>query len=95
MLASFFKKDSLFTGIFIGIILPALFYGALYGIDIVVFKSFNTHIVARPQYLYLLSLVANLFPIKYYFVNQKREKTGRGVLLVTFVFGILYFPLFG
>ena len=92
---SFFNRDSFLTGIIIGIFLPTLFYLVLFGIDILVFQSFGSNIVAKPQYLYLLSIVANLFPIKYYFVNKKREKTGRGVLLVTFIFGILYFPIFG
>jgi len=92
MIPSFFKKDNFLTGILIGIILPVLFYGALFGIDAVVFNSFGSHIVAKPQYLYLLSIVANLFPVKYYFVNKKSDKTGRGVLLVTVIFGMLYFP---
>jgi len=94
MIPSFFKKDSLVTGAIIGIILPVLFYGALYGLDTIVYSSLGSHIVARPQYLYLLSIVANLFPIKYYFVNKKSDGTGRGVLLVTFILGMLYFPLF-
>ena len=92
MIPSFFKKDSFLTGIAIGIILPTLFYGALYGIDVIVFNLLGSHIVAKPEYLYLLSIVANLFPIKYYFVNKKSDKTGRGVLLITFIFGMLYFP---
>jgi len=95
MLPSFFKKDSFFTGIVIGILLPVLFYGALYGIDLLVFNSFNSHIVSKPQYLFLLGTLANLFPIKYYFVNKKEDRTGRGVLLVTFILGMIYFPLFG
>lgn len=94
MIPSFLKKDSLFTGVVIGIILPVLFFGALYGIDIIVFMSFGAHIVAKQEYLYLLSIVANLFPIKYYFVNAQSDKTGRGVLLITVIFGILYFPFF-
>jgi hypothetical protein len=94
MLPDFFKKDSFFTGLVIGIILPALFYGVLYGIDIIAFNTLNSHIVDKPEYLFLLSIIANLFPIKYYFVNKKNDKTGRGILLVTFVLGMLYFPLF-
>lgn len=95
MLPSFFKNDSLITGIIIGIILPLVLYAALFGIDLVAFKSFSSHIVSKPQYLYLLSIVANLFPIKYYFVNKKKEATGRGVLIVTIFLGMLYFPFFG
>jgi hypothetical protein len=94
MILSFFKRDSFLTGVVIGIILPTLFYGALNGIDLVAFENFGSHIVTKPQYLYLLSLVTNLFPIKYYFVNKKSEGTGRGILLVTLILGMLYFPFF-
>lgn len=94
MIFTFLKKDTLLTGILVGIVLPIVFYAVLYFIDVLVFSSLSSHIVARPQYLYLLSTVINLFPIKYYFVNKKMDKTGRGILLVTCVLGLAYFPLF-
>jgi len=43
----------------------------------------------------LVSLFGNLFPIRYYFVNLKFDKTGRGVLLVTFVLVLIFFGLKG
>ena len=94
MIPSFLKKDSMLTGVLIGIALSVLFYALLYFTDVLVFNSLGSHIVSRPQYLYLLSIVINLFPVKYYFVNKKMDKTGRGILLVTCVLGLVYFPLF-
>ncbi len=39
----------------------------------------------------ILAMAINLIPIRVYFVNLKFEKTGRGVLLVTFLSVLLYF----
>jgi len=94
MLPAFFKKDSFITGIVIGFLLPSVFFAFLYLIDIGVFRFFNAHIVTLPAYLFLLSIIANLFPIKYYFVNKTNDKTGRGILLVTFIWVLLFFVLF-
>ena len=39
----------------------------------------------------LVSIFINLIPIRYYFVNLKFEKTGGGVLVVTFTVVMLFF----
>ena len=89
-----FKKDTFFVGILIGIILPALFYLVMILIDMGIVQLFNTHMLAKQEYLYLLSIAINLFAIKYYFVNLQYDKTGRGILLVTFALAIIYFVLY-
>lgn len=89
----YFRKDKFLLGIVIGILLPAIFYLFLYALDLVVIELANTHMLAKQQYLYLVSIAVNLFAIKYYFVNLKYDKTGRGILFVTFVFAMLYFLL--
>jgi len=88
-----FKRDKFLLGLAIGIIIPAIFYLILYLVDILVLKFAGTHMLARQEYLYLVSIAINLFAIKYYFVNLKYDKTGRGILLVTFLFAIVYFLL--
>jgi len=52
---------------------------------------FSTHMLRKQEYLFLLSIAINLFAIKYYFVNLNYDKTGRGILLVTFALAMLYF----
>ncbi len=89
-----FKRDTFFVGILIGIILPALFYLVMILIDMGIVQLFNTHMLAKQEYLYLLSIAINLFAIKYYFVNLQYDKTGRGILLVTFALAIIYFVLY-
>jgi hypothetical protein len=88
-----FKRDIFWLGIAIGIIFPAFFYVVLYVLDLLVLKLANTHMLAEQKYLYLVSIAINLFAIKYYFVNLKFDKTGRGVLFVTFIFALIYFIL--
>ena len=85
------KKDSFVFGIVFGTILPVLFYLVLYLLDMLVLSLFESHMLAEQKYLYLVSLTINLFAIKYYFVNLNFDKTGRGVLIVTFAMAILYF----
>lgn len=87
----FLKRDNFVIGIVLGLLLPVIFYLALYLLDLLVVSIFDTHMLAKQEYLFLLSIAINLFAIKYYFVNLKYDKTGRGVLIVTFALTMIYF----
>lgn len=93
MIPAFLKKDQLIIGILLGLVLPVLFYGLLWMIDQLVYTTLGSHMVAYTKYLYLLSTLINLYPIRVYLVNLKMEKSGKGVLLVSFLMIILYFLL--
>jgi len=86
-----FKRDQFIAGIILGILLPVVFFMVLYLIDLLVLEMFNTHMLRKQEYLFLLSIAINLFAIKYYFVNLNYDKTGRGILIVTFALTLLYF----
>ncbi|NOX86590.1 MAG: hypothetical protein GXO86_11620 [Chlorobi bacterium] len=90
----FFNRDQFWFGLLVGLIFPAVLFLILYSVDMLAMDLWNTHIMVKQEYLYILSLVVNLLTIRYYFVNLKYDKTGRGILLVTFVLGITYFVLF-
>ncbi len=83
------NKDSWGLGLLIGILLPVLVY-------IPVILSFATfgHV---DGILYkvpaLIAVAANLFALRYYMVNRKYDKTGRGILIVTFVYVVMMFSL--
>lgn len=85
---SFFKRDSIWLGILIGIILPVLTYFLIYLILNIVGGEHQTF---RKSTIYLLSIFINLAPFRYYIVKLKFDKTGRGILLDTFVMAIIYF----
>jgi len=88
------KQNSLPLGIAIGLILPVLFFAVLYIIDYSLFYFFGNHLTSQFDFLFLFSIIANLFPIRHYLVNLKFEKPGMGILAVTIVEIVLYFFLF-
>jgi hypothetical protein len=88
-----FNRDSLWLGIVIGIAMPLILYGLLY-LGLLTYTYFaETEAIMNETMLQIIAPVANLFFIRYYFITKKFEDTGRGVLLVTFVYVISYFVI--
>jgi len=88
-----FNKDTWTLGLIIGVFLPVLVY-------IPVILSFATYghvdgiiYMIRPKTPVLIAIAANLFPLRYFMVNRKYDKTGRGILIPTFVYVLLTFSL--
>ena len=94
MMPEFLKKDNYLTGLLEGIILPVVLYGLLYLADMLLFSATGVHLTPEYHYMYLLSIAANIILFRYYFVTLKAEKTGKGILLVTIVYILVYFFLF-
>lgn len=88
---NFFKKDTYLLGAIIGIVLPVVLFGVLYVVDLQFDAIFGKHLVAKPDYLYLLSVIANILSLKYFYTKAKKEKAGAGVLLATILIVLLYF----
>ena len=88
------KKNLWPMGVLIGIILPLLLFAVLFAIDMGIYQMWETHMTVRFDYIYLLSISANLLPIRHYLVNLKFEKTGMGLLLITIVEIIGYFFMY-
>ena len=85
------KKDSVIFGIVVGLLVPVAFYFILYfGLELVEEFFYRDWLNERPA-LKLISIVINLFLIRYYLVRLKFEKTGKAVLFVTFAYVIAYF----
>ena len=89
-----FNRDSLWFGVLIGILLPILLYGLMYGILLLYSQLSDSGVHFNENLLLLLSPVINIFFIRYYFVTKKYDDTGRGLLLVTFVYVIAYFVIY-
>jgi len=87
------NKDSHVLGGVIGLILPVLGFLLVYGI-ITLIKMLTGYVLIQDiSKLKILGIAFNLWPIRYYFINKKYELTGRGILLVTFIYVIVYFWL--
>ncbi len=86
-----FKKDSFIFGLLIGVVLPVLAFVILYYGGMMLNKLTAWGITIDKNDIQLISVFVNLFPLRYYFVSLKFENTGRGILAITFVLGILFF----
>ncbi|MBC8147806.1 MAG: hypothetical protein H8E98_07470 [Bacteroidetes bacterium] len=84
------KKDSFKLGIAIGIISPLVIYAILY--FVAAYFKILPHL--KESTLQLIAIFINMFLLRYYLLKVKYDKTGRGVLLATFVLAIVYFVFF-
>lgn len=87
----FFKKDSFILGLGLGIVVPLVMFGILYA-GFGYFKSFYMADMLKSTLL-LVAIFLNMFTLRYYLLKEKFDKTGRGILLATFTFAIVYFYL--
>jgi hypothetical protein len=85
------KRDNMIFGALVGLAMPVLFYGLLRVIALFVHAGTVWTLPFEPDRMYILALVINIIPIRLYFVTYKFEKSGRGVLLVTFLLMVVFF----
>ena len=86
----FLKKDNYFIGGAIGIIVPVLTWVILYFANDLIHNPKGVSYF-RPFMIQILSLIPNLILLRIYLINLKADKTGRGILFVTFIIGITLF----
>ena len=87
------KKDNFIFGFILGIIFPALLYGIIWITNFILMEMNVIRFPFDRETHILISSIANLLLVRYYFVNLKYDKTGRGVLIITFISIILFFIL--
>jgi hypothetical protein len=87
-----FKKDNWILGVSLGIIVPLVVYGIIFSavkywgtID----ETLNIYII-KASTMHLAGIFVNMFTFRYYMVNLKFDKTGRGILLATFAYAGLF-----
>ncbi len=86
------KKDNWPLGIALGLLLPLVIYGIIYW----VMNQWGTIDEGLGLYflkestMQLVGVFANMFTFRYYMVNLKYDKTGRGILLATFAYAGLF-----
>lgn len=84
---SFFKRDNIWLGIGIALVIPVIMYFLLKLINLFTGEE---HILQNST-MQLIAVFINLLPFRYYLVRLKADKTGRGILLVTMVLALVYF----
>jgi hypothetical protein len=85
-----FKNDSYAFGTFLGLVSPiaflyVFFYGFIFFGGLFNFRPFPI------EKLYLLALIINVLYMRLYLVNFKLVKTGKALVVVTFLYVIAYF----
>ncbi len=88
------KKNLYVLGLVLGSVLPLILFSLLFGVNQILSMSQGIGEILRPDQMLLLSLIINLLPLRLYFVNLKYEKTGIGVLVVTFIYIMSYFAIY-
>lgn len=91
------RKDSFVLGAAMGVIIPAVLFGILMGILVLLvhlkpdmlFNNPNLYKILIPKIL-LVSMIPSVFILRYYLLKLKYDKTGRGIVAATFILGIVF-----
>jgi hypothetical protein len=89
-ISRFLRKNSCPFGAFLGMVTPFILMVFFYLLFWLLPVSAGNTAYWYKNY-FLISLIGNLLLIRFYLVNKKFEKTGKAVLLVTFLLVIIYF----
>ena len=88
------KHDNWWLGLGLGIILPVVVYGIIMLVLMQWGRLPMGGYVLKASTSQLLALFSNLVIFRYYMVNIKYDKTGRGILLATIGYAAVYFYLY-
>ena len=91
------RRDSYAVGIILGILVPLLLFGVIYGIFAIVLHANPQMLVNNPGLVknlipkfILLALIPNIFLLRYYLLKLKFDMSGRGILIATFAYSIVF-----
>jgi hypothetical protein len=88
----FLKKDSYVFGLIIGIVVPLVTWAIIFFLNRSITNRVNQHYLGTFM-TQILALVPNALMLRYYLINLKADKTGRAIVAITFVIGIVLFIL--
>ncbi|PKP19871.1 MAG: hypothetical protein CVU04_05085 [Bacteroidetes bacterium HGW-Bacteroidetes-20] len=88
-----FRKDSWLMGAIMGTITPLALFGLLKLILFLFELKTGPILLVTNQKLLILSIVPNVLLLRYYLLKLKYDLTGRGILGVTFIIGIIFVVL--
>jgi hypothetical protein len=77
----------------IAIAIPLAAFALLYLINYLSGGSLSDGRVSRMNSLILVCIFLNLIPFRIYMVNLKSDRTGQGILMITFAEALAYFIL--
>jgi hypothetical protein len=87
------RFDNYFIGIAIGIVLASAMLGIL--LWTISITDSPPYWLNKPHSPYLMALIPNIIAFRTFMVNFKAEKTGKGILIVSFIMMIAVFLFVG
>ena len=87
------RRDNMWMGVLLGIFVPLVLWGILYGILYLIEQKTGKIASVTTQKTLLLSILPNLFILRHYLLKLKYDLTGRGIVLATFLYAILFVVL--
>jgi len=88
------KRDNFWFGFIMGLIIPVVIFSIAYVIDDYFSKMKEVSTIVQDSTKYIIGVFFNLILFRIYMVNWRMDRTGRGLLAITFVFAIGYIVLF-
>ena len=84
------RKDSLWMGLALGFLIPMHIFFLMELIIYFLPQEIKDANVFTLQRLILISIIPNVFLLRYYLLKLKYDLTGRGIVAMTFVIGIIF-----
>ncbi|NVO02483.1 MAG: hypothetical protein HXX09_07235 [Bacteroidetes bacterium] len=87
----------MYFGLLLGFLIPLILFGIFYLLNLIYgvwIKGANKEVsIIQMSTIELVSIAGNLLPFRYYMVKLKFDKTGRGMLVMTMVYAVIYIIL--
>jgi RsiW-degrading membrane proteinase PrsW (M82 family) len=84
------RQDSFWMGLILGSLIPAIIFGIL---ELILYflpiEIINANVFTLERRI-LISIIPNVILLRYYLLKLKYDLTGRGILAITFVIGIIF-----
>ncbi|MDR2970544.1 MAG: hypothetical protein LBU83_01250 [Bacteroidales bacterium] len=84
------RQDSFWMGLLLGATIPTLIFGFMQLIILFLPTQIIDAKVFTLQRLILISIIPNVLLLRYYLLKLKYDLTGRGIMAVTFIFGLVF-----
>ena len=86
----FLKKDSFWLGLIVGTVLPLVVFGILYFINVTFPNPDTGKRIFKLSTVVVLGIVPNALTLRYSLVSLKADRSGRGIMFMTFVLAIIF-----
>jgi hypothetical protein len=83
------KKNSYLFGILLGIVIPVLLFGILYGLNTMTGAFSHGTVMLSVHKMMFVSIALNILPMRYYIIRKEVENTGKGILIITLILIII------